>query len=397
MTFHANRSWRSFLGATLVSGLLVAGAVGCDSGPKEKLLDAKMAVLNAKPDLAEKNLKPVLKADPDNFEGQRLMAKVDQLRGKYSQAEEKFLALQQAEGFASAEGDDAKENAKKLTTEQKKQKAMLENDLPKLYLAWANSLDPAEDMATFEQVAQKGLEFSPKQPRLNTMLVEAYQNQAKKLVEQGKKIEAADVYEKIPPLYTSSAIRSKARERASNLRFEAGRAEMLEYFNKTAKPKLVADERYDAENKQITFQVKQDAEEVEKYVGEKQDARVRLDPRKEQGQKIIQQYAISKKLKPALVAVVVEATGVPEDSDFSQVGSPKGLEIVEVEPSRNELSINARIPLDAVLKVGFDVREKTRLDAEAAKKKPADADKQQKNEGVKKADKGEADKEAAAK
>jgi hypothetical protein len=358
------------LAAALVLSVLALGPAACKQGPEEHLLSAKMAVLNAKPDVAEKHLKPVLEAQPDNFEAKRLMASVHQLRDDFAGAEEKFLALRKAQGFDEAAG----ESAKKLTTKQKSQRELLERDLLELYHDWATSLDPAADMATFEEVVQKGLAIDPKKPRLNTILVKAYENHAKKLVEQGKKIEAAEYYEKIPKLYTSSAMRDKAKERASNLRFEVNRVKMLAYFNKTAKPKLVADERYDAEKKIITFSVEQDVDEVEEYFTEKKGTRVRLDPRKEKIKPIVHEYTVAKKLKPALIAVVVEATGIPADSDFSKVQPPKGFEIVSAEATRRDYTIEASIPLDAVLKLGFEVRQQTRLAAASEGEKGGEAE-----------------------
>lgn len=373
MTYDARNFWRGLLNAALVSGLLVAGALGstgCDKKPEEQLLIAKMAVVNSKPDLAERHLEPVLKADPDNFEGLRLMASVDQLRGEFASAEEKFLALQKAHGF---QGDAGEAGAGELTPKQKSQKELLENDLTMLYLDWAQSLEDSEDFESFEKVARKGLKLAPKQPRLNTLLVDAYENHAKKLVEQGKKAQAAAFYEKIPQLYTNSATRNRAKERASNLRFEAARAEMLEYFNETAKPKLVAENRYDTEKKLIIFNIKQDVSEVESYYREKQGERVRLNPNNEAHRARIQQYAISEKLKPALIELVVEATGVPADSDFSKLASPAGFEVVNIEPGRRDLSITAQVPLDSLLKLGSDVRENARLAAAEAEQQARDA------------------------
>jgi|GEM_PF-3507449 len=397
MTFHARNSWRGLLNAALVSGLLIAGALGstgCEKKPEEQLLAAKMAVVNSKPDLAEKHLEPVLKADPENFEGLRLMASVDQLRGEFASAEQKFLALKKAQGFQDDAGEAA---AKELSPKQKSQKELLEKDLTILYLDWAQSLEASEDFATFETVAQKGLKIAPKQPRLNTILVDAYENHAKKLVEQGKKAEAATFYEKIPQLYTNSATRNRAKERASNLRFEAGRAEMLEYFNQTAKPKLVAENRYDAEKQLIIFNIKQDVAEVEAYYSERQGERVRLNTNDEAQRARIQQYAINEKLKPALIALVVEATGIPADSDFSKLASPAGFEVVNIEPSRREVSITAQVPLDSVLKLGSDVRENARLAAAEAQQTapeaeaPAAAEEDAQQDGA-----GEGDGDAAA-
>lgn len=354
------------LSLALVLGLLTLGAAACEKSPQERLLIAKTAVLNEKPDIAQEHLDAVLKAEPNNFEARRLSAAVRQLRGDYAGAEEKFLALQQAEGFEL--GDKAREDAQgaKLSAEQKTQRELLKRDLTELYQDWAVALNPGDDMQTFEQVAQKGLALAPKRPRLNALLSEAYEQHAKRLVEQGKKLEAVEAYEKIPTLYTSSATRAAAKERASNLRFEANRDQMLAYFNETARPKLEAQGRYDADKQLITFSVDQPVSEVEQYVAERQGTRMRLDTRTKQAQELIHEYAIANKLRPALIKLVVEATGVPEDSDFSRVRAPEGFEATGFDWTRTDYKITASIPLDALLKLGFDVREQTRLAAEGS-------------------------------
>lgn len=353
-----------FLGLALVLGLLALGAAACEKSAQERLLVAKTAVLNEKPDIAQEHLDAVLKAEPNNFEARRLSAAVRQLRGDYAGAEEKYLALQKAEGFEL--GDKAREDAQgaKLSAEQKTQRELLKRDLIELYQDWAGALTPGDDMETFEQVAQKGLALAPKRPRLNALLSDAYEQHAKRLVEQGKKLEAVEVYEKIPSLYTSSATRAGARERASNLRFEANRDQMLAYFNETARPKLEAQQRYDADKQFISFSVEQPVSEVEQYVAERQGTRVRLDTRTKQAQDLIHEYAIANKLRPALVKLVVEATGIPEDSDFSRVRAPEGFEATDFDWTRTDYKVTARIPLDALLKLGFDVREHTRRMAE---------------------------------
>lgn len=349
--------------AALTIGLLAAASVGCKKSPDDHLRAAKGAVVHENPDEAQPHLEAVLKADPDNFQAKRLMGQVEQLRGNYAKAEEQIKGLWDKQGFG-------KEGAK-LSTQQKSQKNNLEQDLTDLYQAWAESIDQQENPDKFEEVVKKGLAIDPKKPVLNTMLVSFYENRAKKLVEQDKKLEAAKAWESILDLRTLPSKRKKAKERATNLRFEVNEKQMQKYFDEKAKAKLEKADRYDAEKDAILFDVQQDVDEVEAYIKEKKGQRVRLDPRNKKMQPIIHQYTIQKALKPALIDVVVEATGIPEDSDFSKIQAPQGFEIVEVEPTRRDYTIKARIPVQAVLKMGYEIKEQTRKDKEKAK----DADK----------------------
>lgn len=377
--------WVRSLVAVLFVGLVAAATTGCEQSPKDKLRAAKVAVMNEKPDEAAKQLEAVLEAEPDNFEAKRLQGSVERLGGNYVKAEERLKALWSDNGFDKADAD--------LSTEQKSKKQLLKADMLTLYGEWAESMDSAENPDKFVEVVKKGLEIDPKKTRLNTMLVTAHENQAKKLVEQGKKLEAAAVYEKIPTLYTSSAKRKKANERATNLRFEANKEQMLGYFNEKAKPKLVSAERYDAKDNAILFSVEQDVDEVEKYFEEKKGQKVRLDARNKKHQPIIHQFTIGKKLVPALTDVVVEATGIPSDSDFSKVQTPEGFEIVEVDAGRGDYTINAKIPVDAVLKLGFEVKEQTRKAEKAAR----DGEGDKADDGDAKGAKAEADKKSGGK
>lgn len=369
------RAARALLVA-LVLGIFALGSVGCEKSNEERLLTAKAAVLNNKPDLAESNLEVVLGADPDNFEAKRLSAAVQELRGNFADAEKQFLELQEAEGFQIGEAkqqaaDEGEPEEEKLSAEQKSRRELLKRDMLDLYQNWADSLDPSEDIEALERAAEKGLAIAPSRPRLNSLLVDAYEEHAKKLIEQGKKVEAAELYEKIPKLYTSSSTRKRVTERASNLRFEAGRAEMLDYFNESAKSQMIEDERFDEDKEVISFTVVQPVREVEAYILEKQEQQVRLDPRQEGAQAIVHDFALSQKVRPALVELIVEATGVPEDADFSEVRPPDTFQITSAEPSRTDYTISATLPLDAVLKMGFDVREQTRLAAQKKAEAPA--------------------------
>lgn len=342
----------------LVIGLLAVAIAGCQPSPKEKLNAARAAVMNKKPDQAEEYLKEVLEAEPDNFEAKRNMGEVARLRGNYVKADERFKALWEGQGFAD-------ENAE-LSPKQQAQKRLLQDSMISLYQAWAESIDPAESPDKHIEVAKKGLEIDRENRRLNTMLVTAYENQAKKLVEQDKKLEAAAVWEKIPQLYTSSKKRSKAEERAGNLRFEASKEQYMTYFNNEAKAKLQKEERYDAEKKTILISVEKsldsDMEELaEKAIEESKGQKVDLKRRSDQHAAIICDIAMRQEvLVPSVEKAIVEATGIPAESDFSKMRVPASVNKgVKIEADRRDCKLTAVLPLDAVLKMGFEVKQQT--------------------------------------
>lgn len=345
--------------AAVLLGLVAWVSIGCEKSPQDQLRTAKGAVLNERPDVAEENLEAVLAADPDNFEARRLMGQVAMLRGNYASAEEQLTKLWE-------EGKFGDENAE-LSADQRSQKNVMAQVWTDLYLEWSDSLDPQDDSDTFEEVVRKGLEYDARSNRLNSRLVDFHENQAKKLVEQGKKLEAADHYEKILDLRTLPARRDKAKERATNLRFEANKEKMLAHFNETAKPKLQREDRYDEEEDTITFTIEQSISEVEKALAEQQGGRVRLNAKNKEHAGIIQTFAAKRQLGPAIQKLVVEATGIDADSDFSKLGTPKGLEIVDSEAGRRTFSLTASIPVDDLLKLGFEVKEETRRAAQREK------------------------------
>ncbi|QDG53406.1 tetratricopeptide repeat protein [Persicimonas caeni] len=352
------QGWTRSVLAVLFVGLIAAASTGCEPSPKEKLSAAQVAVMNEKPDEAEKYLKEVLEAEPENFTAKRKMGEVEQLRGNYVKAEEQYKSLWDAQGFG-------KEGAE-LSTKQESQKALLQENMLKLYEDWAESIDPSESPDKYIEVVKKGLEINPKKTRLNTMLVTAYENQAKKLVEQGKKLEAAAVYEKIPQLYTSSKKRSNAEERATNLRFEANKEQMLGYFNEKAKPELQKEDRYDAENKTIKVSVEKSLDSdmealAEKAIEKSQGKKVDLKRRSAQHAAIICDIAMRQEvLVPSVEKAIVEATGIPAESDFSKMRVPASVNKgVKIEAGRRDCKLTAALPLDAVLKMGFEVKQQT--------------------------------------
>jgi hypothetical protein len=365
MRFDIRQSWARALMALLLMAAFAVATTGCEKSPKDTLRAAKGAVLNNKPDQAQEHLDKVLAAEPDNFEAKRLMGRVHQLRGDFAKAEEQIRGLWQAQGFGK-EGQE-------LSTKQKSQKKFLEDDLTGLYVEWAESIDQKENPEKFEEVAKKGLEIDPKKPLLNSMLVEFYENRAKKLVEEGKKLEAADAYESVLDLRTLPQKRDNAKERAGNLRFEVNKAQMLTYFNDKAKAKFQQEKRYNEEEKLILIALEESLDSdmestVEKAIQESRGQEVNLDPRDEKHAAIICDVAMREKLQPALTDVIVEATGIPEDSDFSTMQVPASVNKgVQIAASRRDCKLQAVLPLDDVLKMGFEVKEQTRKAAEEAK------------------------------
>lgn len=365
MRNRSKQRWMHLLLAALMAGALGLGATGCEKSPEDQLRTAKGAVMSENPDRAEEALEAVLAAKPDSFEAQRLMAQVHRLRGNYEKAEEKLRALWTEAGF-----DD---EAAELSTKQKQKKQMLADNLVEVYRQWAESLDSSENPDKFEEVVRKGLELEPKSNRLNTMLVDFYESRAKKLVEQGEKVEAADAYEKILDLRTLPAKRKKAKERATNLRFEANKEQMLGYFNEKAKAKLERQDRYNEEDKTILLSMEKsldsDMEQsVEKAISESKGQEVDLKRRNKQHAAIICDVAMRQELVPAIKEVIVEATGIPADSDFSKMSVPASVNKgVAIEAGRRDCELTATLPLEAVLKMGFEVKEQTRKAAEKAK------------------------------
>jgi hypothetical protein len=367
------------LTAAVLLGLVAFVSMGCEKSTQDQLRTAKGAVLNERPDVAEENLEAVLAVEPDNFEARRLMGQVAMLRGNFASAEEQLAKLWKEGGF-----DD--DNAE-LSSNQRSQKNVMAQVWTDLYLEWSASLDPQEEPDKFEEVVRKGLEYDERSNRLNSRLVDFHESQAKKLVEQGDKLEAADHYEEILDLRTLPARRDKAKERATNLRFEANKEKMLAHFNETAKPKLQSEDRYDEEEDTITFTIEQPISEVEKALAEQQGGRVRLNAKNKEHAGIIQTFAAKRQLGPAIQKLVVEATGIDADSDFSKLSTPEGLEIVDSEAGRRTFSLTASIPVDDLLKLGFEVKEETRRARQKDKEKQAD---EAGGDAADKADDGEA-------
>lgn len=339
--------------ALLVSGLTLTG---CEPSTQDHLRKAKAAVLAENADKAKEHLDPVLEAEPDNAEAKRIMAQVHRLNEDFAKAEEQLQALWTENGF-----DKEKE---KLETDQKKHKQLLEEEFATLYKEWADSLDAKESPDKFEEVVKKGLEVEPESNRLNTLLVDFYQAQGERLVEAGDKQEAADTFEKVLDLRTMGKTREQVKERVSNLRFEAHKESAYEYFNETAKPELAKDDRYDEENKMVKFEREFELEKIVEDSGQE-----KIDLGTKEGQNFVRAYA----LKNSVKQLIAETTGLEEDFSYKMVDIPKEFKISNEDLDRKSYQLEGMVPVDSLLREGFEIKEELRRKKEQAAEKEAEA------------------------
>ncbi|MGM0555898.1 MAG: tetratricopeptide repeat protein [Myxococcota bacterium] len=341
--------------AVVVGSLVMTG---CEPSTKDHLRKAKAGVLAENPDKAREHLEPVLEAEPDNFEAKRLMAQVHRLNEDFAKAEEKLQTIWSENGF-DKEGE-------KLETEQKQRKQLLEDDFSTVYKEWADTLDGEESPEKFEEVVTKGLEIDPNSNRLNTLLVDFYQAQGERLVEQGKKQEAADTFEKVLDLRTMGEVREKMKDRVANLRFEAHKEKAYEYFNETAKPELVKDDRYDEENKAVKFEREFALEKIVEDSGQEE-----INLGSQEGQNFVRAYA----LKMSVKQLIKETTGLEEDFSYKMVDIPSEFKISNEDLNRKAYELEGMVPVDSLLREGYEIQQELRRKAEkAAEKKEATKD-----------------------
>jgi hypothetical protein len=340
--------------AVAIGGLALTG---CEPSTKDHLRKAKAAVLAENPDKAKEHLDPVLEAEPENFEAKRLMAQVHRLNEDFAKAEEQLQSLWDKHGLDK--------DTEELETEQKQRKQLLEDDFSTLYKEWADSMDSKESPEKFEEVVRKGLEIEPESNRLNTLLVDFYQAQGERLVEKGEKQKAADTFEKVLDLRTMGKVRENVKERVSNLRFEAHKEKAYAYFNETAKPELAKEDRYDEENNMVMFSREF---ELEKIVEDSGQDEINLGSK--EGQNFVRAYA----LKNSVKQLIQETTGLEEDFDYNMVDIPKEFKITKEDLSRKEYTLEGKVPVDSLLREGFEIKEELRREAEQAAAKKAEAE-----------------------
>lgn len=354
----------------LVAGCVLSGALfvtGCEKSAKDLMIEADSALQAGNVDRAESVLEEALKKEPNSSQAIILRSQVDVKKKQYKEAEERLLAL-----WSKLESEKPSNDKEKI--EQKRIRQLMEESyFPDLYRDWADSMDKNANPQKFEEVVSKGLKYDTKNPRLNTMLVDFLQERGEKLVAEGKKKEAADVFDKVGNLYALPKIRKEATARAAALRDEVEVEEIAQRFEQDLKPALVKDELYDAENKVIFFV----AEGSIDRRGTPEEALAAAEPL----------------LSAKIDAATRKIANVPEDVKLGAPTKTEFFKVVESEFKRGDFKVKASFPeeqLKAYARFAIDRLEKKQEEA-----KKGDEKKDEKKEGaeVKEEGKQEAPKE----
>lgn len=348
--------YRTLLPRRLVLCLVVAIfalAVACESSPQDKMREARSAVVTGNADLAETRLTEVLAEDPESFEARRLMASVEILRGEYEAAEESLQTLWQEEGL-DKEGD--------FTTVQNQRRGLLADQFNDLYRRWVEALDPMNEPEEFEEVVLRGLERDGRNTRFNALLLDFYQERADRLVEQNKKVEAAQMLEKIESLRTFPEIRREAMERAENLRLEAFTALARERFEENIQPGLMESDSYDSEAETIRLAINLTVDRG-------------LDPSNEEDMERARRLA-TRAIAPTIAEMAISLTDIPFGQvELSQLSMPE-ITVAEENLRRGNFEMTAAIELENLIGSAFQYAEfeRTRRAAPDPEEETTEAD-----------------------
>jgi tetratricopeptide (TPR) repeat protein len=294
-------------------------------------------------DEAEAAFNQALKADPSNIEAKRLMADVHILRGDFRKAEEQLDALWKEQGF----GDDDSG----LDPDQKAARELMQGQYRNLYKTWAEQIDASADPELFRRVIRKGLEYDEKSVRLNTLAVQHFIRTAERLVEEGKKAEAAAAYEAVLDFRATKPQREQAEKSATELRKEAYSDEYAKRWE-AAKQELIEAEAWNEEKGVAVVTVEADVDRSLR--GNNPD-----DVKKAQAQSA----------KPTAIALrnfVIQVAGLAEDADFSKAGPPAA-QIASTDLRRGKLKMVFHLTPAVIRDNAFAVLEAKR-EADAAKK-----------------------------
>lgn len=354
----SRKRWLGKWMAAMALCVSLAGAVGCEKSAKEHLAVAESAIQKGEPDRAEVELKTALDKDPKLEEAKLRMTQVHMLRKQYDKAEQSLDAFWKEHGL----------DGENLPTEKKIKKSRLETEYQTLYRQWAESIDAKANPQKFEEVVKKGLEFNKSDTLMNTMLVDHYLALGERQIEEGKKKEAADTFEKIYPLYTSSKTRNESQERAENLRKEVYATETKARFEKEHKPKLVEAERWNEEKKAILFKVEG---EYDRNLPDEQA-------------KLLALQGISQQMN----GFVLQVGAMPADTNVGAAHKLEGIEVVEEEIKRGNYKLTVAAPVETLMDYTMLVHarhEAAKKKAEKDGKKKGAPAKDEKKEGGEKA------------
>ncbi len=313
------------------------GATGCEPTAKEKLVEARTALVAGDADKAEKALDEALAKDASLIEAERMKWRVFLLRKQYDKAEQALKDFSEKQGL----GKDG------LTGDKKSLKKLVESDYNELYCLWAEGVG-SDSPTKYREVLEAGLARDPKDPELNRMLVAHLQGAAGAALKKGDKVAAAQAYEALLGLRTMPATRKDARTQAVNLRKEIFMDASRTRFDGEVKPKL--GDLYDSGSGTIHYVI---ASEVDRA----------LNPRKPED--VTQAQAIA-----------VTALGVEVQAHVRQIGGlgpevelikqPNGIKILEESFERGIYKVKGSVPVADVMEYAHSMRN--RADRAAAKK-----------------------------
>ncbi len=333
-----------WLGVVLCLSGALAVSSGCDKSPRQKLVQAKVALQNEDLDKAKTNLEEVLSVQKDNLEAKRLMGEVYRLKEQYKRAEEHI------ENIWNNQGLDA-DNAE-LSARQRSFKDSLTTQFVDLYKDWGNSINAEENPKKFEQTVQRGLEYDDRDMDLNGMLVDFYWERGKRLVEEGNKKEAAQAFDKISQLRTPRGDdrRKKAKKKARDLQLEFFKEEGRKRFDKDTKPMISDMDGFEVDGDTIVIEFEQNVDR-------------RLNPNKKKHKAKAKQLAYLALLKQ-LSQVGLTIAGLPKDAEVTTiVGTSQlkqillgKLDIGDPDFRRGEYTINAELPVGNAIGIAYDLK-----------------------------------------
>jgi tetratricopeptide (TPR) repeat protein len=337
----ARRISLDLIAAILVSAIAIASA--CDQPDPLRMGRAALAAENLPK--AEEALKSALAADPNNAEAQRLMADVHILKKEYAKAESILDEIWKKDGL------DGKVSGKKAS-----KKAMIKDQFSELYSGWAESFDATKDGEELERVARKGLTFNPKNPRLNTLLVDYIMKRGAAQIDSGDKIKAAETLESALQLRAPKKTRKELQTQIKNLRLEAFRDAAVTQFETSLKATYIEGGMWNEEKKQLFVSIDHS---VDKGLKTNNDA----DKQKAQGQAL-------RTLAKRLLDVICEVSQIPRTTTFTK---PPKFEITDETFKRGSYQIKATIEMEDALTYAFDAKERERKRAAKSAKKGAAA------------------------
>jgi tetratricopeptide (TPR) repeat protein len=329
--------------------LAIALASACDKPDPLRMGRAALAAENLPK--AEEALKSALAADPNNAEARRLMADVHILKKEYAKAESILDDIWKKEGLDG-----------KVSGQKASKKAMIKDQFSELYSGWAESFDPGKDGKELERVARRGLTFSPKSPRLNTLLVEYLTKRGTAEIDAGDKLKAAETLETALKLRATKKTRKELQVQIRNLRLEDFRDRATAQFESTLKATYIEGGLWNEEKKQLLVSIEHS---VDKTLKPNDDA----DKLKAQAQAL-------RGLAKRLLDVICEVSQIPRTTAFSK---PPKFAIVEETFKRGTYKINATIELGDALVYAFAAKERARKRAAKTAKKTENATKKTEN------------------